>query len=58
MAGFRNPNVSVAKCSQGASEAIRKSVGHIPNFVVAAAPVRLMFYLLENRGVACLVEVP
>jgi hypothetical protein len=58
MAVFRNPNVSVVVRFQGVRGAIRKSGGHIPNFVAGVDYVLLMFYLFENKSVICLVDVP
>jgi hypothetical protein len=58
MAVFRNPNALVAVRCQGVRAAIRKSGGHIPNFVAGAAFIFLMFYLFENKSVICFMEVP
>jgi hypothetical protein len=58
MAVFRNPNVSAILCFQGVRAAVRKSGGHIPNFVAGLACVLLMFYLSENNQVICLMDVP
>jgi hypothetical protein len=58
MAVFRNPNVSVILCLQGVRAAVRKSGGHIPNFVGGVPSLLLMFYLSENKSVICLVDVP
>jgi hypothetical protein len=56
MAVFRNPDVSEAIYSQGARVGLRKSVGHIPNFVIVVASVLLVFYLFENRYFICFVK--
>jgi hypothetical protein len=58
MAVFRDPNVSVIVRCQGVRAAIRKSGGHIPNFVRGMASVLLMLYLFENKFVICLADVP
>ena len=57
MAAFRDPSVSVPVGLHGMGAELRKSIGHIPNFVAGVDSILLMLYLLENRHFICFVKI-
>jgi hypothetical protein len=57
MAAFRNPSVSVPVGFQRTGTELRKSGGHIPNFVAGAATTLLTLYMIENRNFICFLEL-